>query len=673
MANIEKHTVTFKPDNVTVQVTTGENLLRAANAAGVHINASCGGEGTCGKCRIILISGDIKTELTEKLTREDFDLGYRLACRSSVESSIEIEIPPETRIDREFLKNKPDEAPTSSGRLVTPIYRESLISGWFFNPTIKKKYIEIDPPTVTDNVSDLTRTLRAMNKQHHLDNITVDFDVIKKLADTLRISNWKVTVTVVNTRHESQLGENQTRGSRKPKLINIEPGDTTNDHYIIIIDIGTTTICGQILDITHRTVLAESSDYNSQISYGEDVISRIVYSLKGNGLKILQDTVVKTINGIIDELLAETGIDRSLVSHITVAGNTTMTHLLLGLSPRYIREAPYTPTANYISPMRAKSIGINLCDHVYLYAFPLVSSFIGGDIVSGILASGFYQRDRNTLYIDIGTNGEIAYGNNEFIISASCSAGPAFEGGGIRHGMRAAPGSIEDMHILPETCEPIIHTIGHQKAKGICGSGLINIVAELLMRGILDPNGKFVSDSGSDRIRMGPDGLEYVLLWEKDGGTRDIVITEVDIDNFMRAKGAMYAGYQTLLESVGMSFEKLDEIIVAGAFGSFIDIEKAIITGLLPDIPVDKYTFIGNSSLLGAKMITFSNELLDDAERITKKITNFELSENPSFMHHYVAALFFPHTEMVNFPNVMSRFKNIENKCMIMRERSVSR
>lgn len=669
MITQEKHTVTFKPDNVTLKVTKGENLLRAANAAGVHINASCGGEGTCGKCRIILKSGDIITTRTEKLSQEDFDRGYRLACRSSIESSIEIEIPPETRIDREFLKNKPEETPAASGRLVTPIYRESLISGWFFNPTLKKKFIEVDPPSVADNASDLTRTLRALNKQHHLDNITVDFNVIKKLAETLRKSNWKVTATMVNTRNEAQLGDHQTRGSRKPKLMNIEPGDTTKDHYIIVVDIGTTTICGQILDITNRTVVAESSDYNSQVSYGEDVISRIVYSLKGDGLKTLQETVVKTINGIIDEMLAETGINRSLVSHITVAGNTTMTHLLLGLSPKYIREAPYTPTANYISPTRAKYVGINLDDHVYLYTFPMVSSFIGGDIVSGILASGFYQRDRNTLYIDIGTNGEIAYGNNEFIISASCSAGPAFEGGGIKHGMRAAPGSIEDMHIKPETCEPIIHTIGHQKAKGICGSGLINIVAELLMRGILDPNGKFVTDSGSDRIRESEDGYEFVLCWEKDTGTRDIVITEVDIDNFMRAKGAMYAGYQTLLESVGMTFEKLDEIIVAGAFGSFIDIDKAIITGLLPDIPVEKYTFIGNSSLLGAKMITFSNELLDDAERITKKITNFELSENPSFMNQYMAALFFPHTEMDKFPTVISRFKNIENRCAVMRER----
>jgi uncharacterized 2Fe-2S/4Fe-4S cluster protein (DUF4445 family) len=294
----------------------------------------------------------------------------------------------------------------------------------------------------------------------------------------------------------------------------------------------------------------------------------------------------------------------------------------------------------------------------------MISSYVGGDIVAGVLASGLHGEEKNTLFIDIGTNGEIVVGNREWLVTASCSAGPAFEGGGIRHGMRATFGAIEEIRIDPDTCEPVVFTIGEEKPKGICGSGIINIVAEFLEAGLLEPNGKFRTDIRSDRLRQGRDGMEFVLVRaDRSGIDGDIVITEVDIDNFMRAKGAMYAGYQTLLESVGLAYKDLDEVIIAGAFGSYVDIEKSIITGLFPDLPVERFTFIGNSSLHGARLAAMSRELLARANEIAGRMTNFELSDNKSFMDHYIASLFFPHTEMRNFPTVMERFKNIERMC----------
>jgi uncharacterized 2Fe-2S/4Fe-4S cluster protein (DUF4445 family) len=373
-------------------------------------------------------------------------------------------------------------------------------------------------------------------------------------------------------------------------------------------------------------------------------------------LKQLQESVVGTINGIIRELAAKSRVDLSRVSHMTAAGNTIMTHLLLGLDPKYIREFPYTPVANFIPPVRASNLGIEVGEHVHLYTFPSVASYVGGDIVSGVLGSGIYQRKPLTLYIDIGTNGEIVVGNSEWLVTAACSAGPAFEGGGIKHGMRATSGAIEDFRIHPQTFDPMLLTVGMVKPKGICGSGLINMVAEFLEAEVISPNGKFNTDLPSPRIRPGPDGMEYVLAYRGETATgADIVITEVDIDNLMRAKAAMYAGYMTLLQSVGLSMGNIDQVVIAGAFGSFIDVERAITIGLLPELPLDRFLFIGNGSLLGARLISFCNEVLDDGERISRMMTNIELSESPSFMDNYVAAMFLPHTNSAEFPGVNHR------------------
>ncbi len=632
----KKRRVHFDPDNVDIVVEEGANLLEAAIAAGVHINASCGGVGVCGTCKVLIKTGEVESTRSEKLSEEEYKQGFRQACQSQIVTDLTVYMPVESRLEKAILSREAKKA------------SEVLATGWRFKPALSKLLVELPPPTLADNAGDLSRLLRGLRQRYNLRNISVDFSVIKKLAKVLRNGRWKVTVTTLIT-----AAKPRTKEWRRPRVINIESGDTREKHYSLAFDIGTTTISGQLLDLNQGKVIAESIDYNGQISYGEDVITRIAYCQKRGGLKKLQQTVTATINGVIRELKAQSQIDTKYIGHIILAGNTTMTQILLGLDPKYIRLAPYTPIANFFPPVRANSLGIKVGKQVYLFTFPSVASYVGGDIVSGIVGAGVHQRKNLTLFIDVGTNGEIVVGNSDWMVTASCSAGPAFEGGGIKHGMIATDGAIEEFNINPPNFEPGISTIGGAKPKGICGSGLINTVAGLLEAGVISQNGKFNTDLPTKRIRQGTSGYEYVLSWAPETQTgKDIVITEVDIENLIRAKAAMYAGCQTLVKSVGTTCSNLEQVIIAGAFGSHINVEKCITIGFLPDIPRNRFTFIGNGSLLGARLTSFSRDLLDDARRVANMMTNFELSENVDFTNNYVAALFLPHTNSGEFPSV---------------------
>jgi uncharacterized 2Fe-2S/4Fe-4S cluster protein (DUF4445 family) len=438
----------------------------------------------------------------------------------------------------------------------------------------------------------------------------------------------------------------------------VEPGDTTQRHFALAVDIGTTTVWVQLLDLAQGAIIGHAADYNAQMSYGDDVITRIVFSQKEQGLAKLQKSVVATINQVMHRLLKQYKLSVDEISHMTVAGNTTMTHLFYGIDPKYIRLAPYTPTAGRVPLVRARDLGLEVPEHVHVYSVSSVSSYVGGDIVAGVLASGLYKDSKLTLFIDIGTNGEIVIGNQHWLACAACSAGPAFEGGGIRFGMRATSGAIEDASINPETFEPMIITIDMVKPKGICGSGLINILAALMEAGLVLPNGKFRDDLPTPRVRLGEDGREYVLAMAPDTQSgQDISISEADIDNLMRAKGAMFAGYLTLLENVGLKLQDLEQVILAGAFGNFINIDNAIAIGLLPDLPRDHFQFVGNASLLGATLLAFSRDLLQEERRVAEMMTNFELSETPGYMNQYIAALFLPHTQIEYFPTVNERLQ----------------
>jgi uncharacterized 2Fe-2S/4Fe-4S cluster protein (DUF4445 family) len=509
---------------------------------------------------------------------------------------------------------------------------------------VEKRFLKIDPPSGEDNVPDLQRLMRAIKKGcYDCEEPTYDHPaMLQELPFILRQANWQVTVIMLRGK----------RAEEPDRIIAVEPGDTTGNFYGMALDIGTTTLGGILLDLNTGKVLAEASVYNSQIGYGEDVISRIIYSQRPNGLKALQDKVVGAINQIITTLCDKQGISAHDITYIMAAGNTVMSHLLMGLNPKFIRETPYVPICNQMPLARAAAIGIDAHPSVRLFLYPSVASYVGGDITSGVHACQMHKSSKITLFIDIGTNGEIVVGNNDWMICAACSAGPAFEGGGIKYGMRASVGAIENFHIDPDTLDPMIITIGHSKPCGICGSGLISIAAELLEAGVIDQQGKFNRNLDHPRIREGVDNYEYVLAWAKNTlPGEDIVITEVDIDNLIRAKGAMFAGYVSLLESVGMGFEDLDRVILAGNFGAYIDLERAISIGLLPDIDRERFYYLGNASLMGAQISLVDHKRFRERNQVSSLMTNMELSENPQFMNHYMASLFLPHTNMAFFPS----------------------
>jgi len=635
--------VRFLPHERTIEVPVGESLIRAAMAAGVHVNASCGGEGVCGKCRVQIEEGEVSGGITERLSAADLEKGYRLACLSNLVTDVTVRIPVESSVDATALNRQ--YTPRKTARIkITDI--DSLKEQDLFIAPVAKTYVELSPPDTKDNLPDVSRLIRTLNKSGDWHKLELSLPVIRKLPGILRESDFKVTVTIIKA----------VRNGGKNRIINIQPGNTTSQNYAVAMDIGTTTIYGQLINLETGESLSEFGDFNGQISYGEDVISRIMFAEKPGGLIKLQEVVVASINKILSKIIALANIDRENISTITLAGNTTMTQLLLQIDPRYIRRSPYVPASTLYPPFSAFSIGIDLEEHVTALLYPEISSYVGGDIVAGVMGSGMYRSEELVLFMDIGTNAEIVIGNKDWLACAACSAGPAFEGGGVEFGMRAAKGAIEDFSINPDTYEPMIVTIGNVRPKGICGSGLITMIAVLFENGVIDNRGKFNRSQDTKRIRENNGVWEYVIVWKDETQIdRDIAINELDIDNLIRAKGAIYSGCMTLLEEVGLSVEMIEHIILAGGFGSYIDLERAMTIGLLPEIDPDRVTYIGNGSLQGARMSSLTNKIRQDVIEVTRRMTNFELSETPSYMNNYVAAMFIPHTEINKFPRLQKR------------------
>ncbi len=648
------HKIVFLPHETEIAVPDGETIIHAAMEAGVHVSASCGGEGVCGKCRVRVEEGTVEGGITEKLSQEDQDKGFRLACQAHAKSDLIIRIPVESAMDASALRRQMTPRKTSH---IREMNFDELKEKGLFVPPVEKKFLQLPEPTLQDNLPDITRMISYLKAQHDEHRLDVALSsVIRKIPDVIREKDFEVTATLVRP----------VRDVGKTRLINVQPGDTTSRSYAIAMDIGTTTIYGQVIELISGDVLAEYGDFNGQISYGEDVISRIVYAEKPGGLQRLHEVVMGTINNVLDKIIKKSGIDHEDLSTITLAGNTTMTQLMLKINPRFIRRSPYVPAATLYPPTRAKDLGMAVGDHVSALVYPAVSSYVGGDIVAGVMGSGIYLTEKLTLYLDVGTNAEIVIGNQDWLACAACSAGPAFEGGGLKYGMRAEKGAIEDFSIDPLTYEPMLITIGNVRPKGICGSGLISMVATLFEMGIIDNLGKFSRDLDTERIRQADGIYEYVLAWKDETQIdRDVTLTEIDIENLIRAKGAIYSGCMTLLTEVGMSIQDIEHIILAGGFGSYVDLEKAMVIGLLPEMDPDKVTFIGNGSLMGARMSSLTNRIRKDVVEVTKKMTNFELSDTASYMDNYIAALFLPHTDINQFPKLKARLEaRMKNKKM---------
>ncbi len=628
-------TVKFMPDGTAVEVQAGENLLRAAIAADVRLVASCGGDGTCGKCRLVVEEGNVEAKPSARLSGKDVEAGVVLGCLTSVLGDVVVRVPPESRPGAV-------PSPSTQGRRTPNVMlkadeRPAHVSPEP-SPLIVARALDPDPPTLSDNASDLDRVLRELRSTHGLDHVDVSLDAVRTLPHIAREGGWSLTALVT----DPLLGP--------ARIVGFKAHDTSERQLAIAVDVGTTTVEVALIDTVDDAVLASASDYNEQVTRGEDVITRVIAGSTEEGLDELRGLVMRTIGALVEKVCSQADVPHDDLLYYTVAGNTVMTHLLLGISPASIRSEPYTPVASSFPVSSAEETGLPGGEGTQVFVFPCPASWLGGDIVSGLVAAGVPWTEKLTLFVDIGTNGEIVLGSKDWLIACSCSAGPAFEGGGIRHGMRASAGAIELVRIDDETLEPMLLTIGETKPVGICGSGLIDCVSELFLAGAIDRNGKFVR-TDSERIREGECGTEYVLVPSEDSSTgHDIVLSENDIENLMRAKAAVHAGISVLLESVDVRAEQIEEVVVAGGFGHYLDLEKVMVLGMFPELPAERFRFVGNASLAGARVAATSSEMLLTAHDVAQMLTYIELSVNAGFMDEYVSSLFLPHTDLALFP-----------------------
>jgi uncharacterized 2Fe-2S/4Fe-4S cluster protein (DUF4445 family) len=648
---MEKYKVVFLPDQKQVEVSKGSTLLEAAEKARVYLNSLCGGEGVCGKCRVQIIRGNAKVDnhSVTFFTKEEIEKGYVLACQTRVREDLEVSIPPESRHEGEQILSELFENKQKTWRESSPIqysqpdwvslHKRPSDPASLFEPLTSKLYLELPRPTIDDNIPDTGRITRELRKKMKYLSYETTLPCLKDLFMKVRRSDWKVTATI--SRHNS-VGQ----------ILQIEEGNTADRNYGAAVDVGTTTVVAQLVDLKTGKVIGVEGNHNLQARYGEDVLSRIAFVCGKGSLEPLQKAVIENINMLIETLGRTKGIRMEDITSIVAAGNTTMSHLLLGLMPCSIRDDPYVPTVDLYPPVSAKEIGVHINPQGIVQVLPSIASYIGGDTVAGILACNMADRPETTCLIDIGTNGEIVIGNNEWLLSCSASAGPAFEGGDTKWGMRATKGAIERVEI--HNGQVFYETIGKVKPRGICGSGLIDLIYELAKSKALGIDAKFSSSLQDRRIVYGENGMEYIVAFPEETETGEaLTIAQTDIDNIMRSKAAIFAAIKSLIEYAGLTFEKLERIYVAGGFGNYLNIEKAIGIGLLPDVPRERIEFVGNSSLMGARMALLSFHAFEKAINISQSITNIELSKFSPFADEYMASLYLPHIDQERlFPSV---------------------
>jgi len=625
------------PDAKTAAASPDETILDAAQRAGVYVHSLCGGDMICGKCRVIISQGQVFEEQHMLLSREEVQRNYVLACASHPRSDLVVEVPIESRMEGKKILIDQD-AQRFSGLARVDLTKYDFAHA----PLTEKIFLDVPVPSLQDSLSDLSRLFRSIRSKVDAPIMQTGLKNIRRVPQVLRRGDWKITCT---------LGE---RGGTI-EVLEIEEGDTSARNYGVAVDVGTTTVVTHLIDLTTSKVLATDATYNSQIAFGEDVITRLIYAKEEvGGRERLHEAIVGNLNMLINNIVTEADVSIQDVTCVLCAGNTTMMHFLLDLDSSNIRREPYIPAAAFIPPIRAIEVGIQINPRGLLYAVPAVSSYVGGDIVSGVLASGIYRSNELSMLIDVGTNGEIVVGNSEWMVCCSASAGPAFEGGEVKFGMRATHGAIEKIKVSDggESVQMVV--IAEEKPRGICGSGLIDVISELRRQKVVDRTAKFSDPGFCSRLRKSEDDtVEYVIAYADETAMgRDIVITQPDINNLVRSKAAVFAGASVLIKSMGLGFHDLERLYIAGGFGNYLDLSAGVAIGLLPDIPLEKVRFIGNSSLNGAKLAILSKEAFAEVERIAQKMTYIDLSSNLQFMDEYSSALFLPHTNLELFPSV---------------------
>ncbi len=624
---------------VTVECNAGDNLLEVARRANVAIDAPCGGNGSCGKCRVQLVEGEVESVQSRHISDEEYAAGWRLSCCSKVVGNATVMVPDIASAYQSRMKTADLSSPKEI-IIFENCQNQLKESGIHFENCYRSAVLTMSEPTLDDTMPDNERLTWAIEEAFGVENVKIPFAVMVKMAHTLRENNWNVCV----------------KGELKDGCFTCMEITAPTDTAVVgcAIDIGTTTVTMVLVDLESGKILAKGSSGNGQIRYGADVINRIIEQGKSGGRKKLQDAIIKeTLSPIIANLCVSAKVSARSILRLSVGANTTMNHLFVGVDAEPVRMEPYVPSFFAWEGLLAGDVKLPANPLAPVLIAPNIGSYVGGDITAGTLAAGLWDKDEMSLFIDLGTNGEIVFGNRDFMMSCACSAGPAFEGGDISCGMRATDGAIEACTLDKITMEPTLSIVGDpgQRPVGICGSGIIDIISELFRCGIINAKGLFIREG--DRVKRDAHGMgRYVLAGEHESDTgREISINEVDIDNFIRAKGAIFSAIATLLASVDMSVEMIDKVYVAGGIGSGINMKNAVNIGMFPDVELEKFNYIGNSSLAGAYAMVMSDEANAKLGEIATNMTYLELSTHPGYMDSFVAACFLPHTDASLFPH----------------------
>ena len=637
--------VTFRFENgeaVEGFAAAEEKLLDVARKTNVAIDAPCSGNGSCGKCKVRLLKGTLDSPRTRHISEEEYTDGWRLSCCSKVESDVEVEVPDIASAYRSRMKVADLSSPEEIA-IFQKAKADVEDAGIELHNDMMLIDVTMNVPTLDDTMPDNERLVRALKKQTGAAMVRLPYTVIRKLAHVLRESDFSIQC-VAGKSGNGNLFVYDVFSKGEPVVIGG-----------LAIDIGTTTVSALLIDMLTGEILGKASSGNGQIRYGADVINRIIESTKPGGKDKLQKAIIEdTINPMIQQMCRSAKFSCKRIYRMCVAGNTTMNHLFAGVDSEPVRMEPYIPTFYKTNSLYAHDLGISINPDAHIIIAPNIGSYVGGDITAGTFVSMIWNKPEFSLFIDLGTNGELVFGNSDFMMSCACSAGPAFEGGDISCGMRATDGAIEACTIDKETMEPSYQIVGEegQKPIGLCGSGIIDVISELFTAGIINPKGKFVREG--ERIRRDKYGMgSYVLAFANESETeREVEITEVDIDNFIRAKGAIFSAIRTMLSSLDFDISMIENVYVAGGIGSGINMKNAVTIGMFPDIPLDKFHYIGNSSLSGSYTMLLSNEAERKTYEVAGNMTYLELSTVPGYMDEFVAACFLPHTDTNMFPSV---------------------
>ena len=638
------HKVTFKFENsedVTVFAAFGESLLEVARKTNVAIDAPCGGNGACGKCKVKLMGGTLDSKKTSHISDEEYAAGWRLACISKIIDDVEVLVPDIASAYKSRMKMA-DLSSAEEVKIFEELKEQIAEVGIELKNNLEVIDVTMSAPTLDDTMPDNERFTWAVKEVTGMDKIRVPYSVIKKMAHVFRASDFHVKAVIRKT-------------DKDVFVYDVLPASEEPVVAGIAIDIGTTSVSAIIIDMLNGAVLAKGSAGNGQIRYGADVINRIIESGKPGGREKLQDAIIKeTLNPLILNMCASAKIKPAQVYRLAIGANTTMNHLLMGVDADPVRMEPYIPTFFKTNSLFASDIGLKVNPDAHIILAPNIGSYVGGDITAGAFVSMIWNKPEFSIFIDLGTNGEIVFGNSDFLMSCACSAGPAFEGGDISCGMRATDGAIEAIKLDKETLEPTYSVIGDPGTKpvGLCGSGIIDMIAELFRCGVINPKGQIIREGR--RIRRDEFGMgSYIIAFEEEAGSvKDVELTEADIDSFIRAKGAIFSAIRTMLSYCDFDISMIENVYVAGGIGSGINMGNAIEIGMFPDIPVEMYHYLGNTSLAGAYAMLYSTEAERKVYEIAQNMTYIELSNVPTYMDEFVAACFVPHTDKSLFPSI---------------------